>query len=172
MSGTEQALSHWDRQWRNVQLYLPENIQRKGRAGSKKCESNVATWSKWLTIRESAVKYAKAQDHPILDLWWRLLPKLHFSHINPSAVGKVHGETERHRKWAWKVTMTTLWVAPTQTSLQVLEEKKGDSEQRTHRTWFPLFPVFPCNKNYRNAVHYWRWIEVLIPAWSMSAREN
>jgi len=56
-------------------------------------------------------------------------------------VGKVLGETERRHKWAGKVTMTTLWVAPTQTSLQVLEEKKGNGEQGSHRTWFsPFFP--------------------------------
>ena len=27
-----------------------KNIQREGRAGSVKCESNIATWAKWLTI--------------------------------------------------------------------------------------------------------------------------
>ena len=52
-------------------------------------------------------------------------------------VGKVHGETEGRRKWTLKVTMTTLSVAPTQTSLQVLEQKKGDCKQGSHRTWFP-----------------------------------
>ena len=47
-------------------------------------------------------------------------------------VGKVHGESERCHKWAWKVTMTTLWVAPTQTSLQVLEGKKGTANRGSH----------------------------------------
>ena len=44
-------------------------------------------------------------------------------------VGKVHGKTEGRCKWTWKVTMTTLSVAPTQTSLQVLEEKKGTANR-------------------------------------------
>ena len=44
-------------------------------------------------------------------------------------VGKVHGETERCRKWALKVTMTTLWVAPTQTSRQVLEKNTGTANR-------------------------------------------
>ena len=33
--------------------------------------------------------------------------------------------------------MTTLGVAPTQTSLQMLEQKSMDHEQWSHRTWFP-----------------------------------
>ena len=35
------------------------------------------------------------------------------------------------------VFMTTLGVAPTQTSLQILEEKNRDHKQWSHRTWFP-----------------------------------
>ena len=49
-------------------IYLPKNIQREGKAGSKNwakataCESIM---SKMIDFRESTVKYAKAQDHPI-----------------------------------------------------------------------------------------------------------
>ena len=52
-------------------LYLPKNIQREGKAGSKNwakataCKSNM---SKMIDFRESAVKYAKAQDHPIYNI--------------------------------------------------------------------------------------------------------
>ena len=31
-------------------------------------------------------------------------------------------------------------------------------------------PKLAHNKSWRKATHYWRWIDVLIPAWSMSAR--
>ena len=52
-------------------MYLPKNIKREGKAGSKNwakataCESNM---SKMIYFRESAVKYAKAQDQPIYNI--------------------------------------------------------------------------------------------------------
>ena len=51
-------------------LYLPKNIQREGKAGSKnratcKATASESIMSKMIDFRESTVKYAKAQDHPI-----------------------------------------------------------------------------------------------------------
>ena len=51
-------------------------------------------------------------------------------------VGKVPDEAEGDHKQSYKVTMTTLRAAPSQTRLQVLGEK-WDHEQGSYGTWFP-----------------------------------
>ena len=51
-------------------------------------------------------------------------------------VGKVPDEAEGDRKQSYKVTMTTLRAAPSQTRLQVLG-KNRDLERGSHGTWFP-----------------------------------
>ena len=53
-------------------MYLPNNIQREGKAGSKNwakataCKSNM---SKMIDFTDCAVKDAKAQDHPIYNIY-------------------------------------------------------------------------------------------------------
>ena len=52
VSGTHQASSHWEPQWRNAQILIKTNIQRGGEAGGKKKLELLhmkATWVKWLT---------------------------------------------------------------------------------------------------------------------------
>ena len=52
VSGTHQAPSHWEPQWRNAQILIKTNIQRGGEAGGKKKLELLhikATWVKWLT---------------------------------------------------------------------------------------------------------------------------
>ena len=52
VSGTHQAPSHWEVQWRNAQILIKTNIQRGGEAGGKKKLELLhikATWVKWLT---------------------------------------------------------------------------------------------------------------------------
>ena len=52
VSGTHQAPSHWEPQWRNSQILIKTNIQRGGEAGGKKKLELLhmkATWVKWLT---------------------------------------------------------------------------------------------------------------------------
>ena len=52
VSGTHQAPSHWEPQWRNAQILIKTNIQRGGEAGGKKKLKLLhmkATWVKWLT---------------------------------------------------------------------------------------------------------------------------
>ena len=62
----------------------------------------------------------KPQDHPTYDLW-----RSHLSSIVSQQDGCVEGDWWNwgSRKRACKVTMTALWAATTQTSLQVLREK-------------------------------------------------
>ena len=71
VSGSLQAPSHWDLQWRNAHILTKKHPKgREGKAGSKNwatckataCESNM---SKMIDFRESTVKYARAQEHPI-----------------------------------------------------------------------------------------------------------
>ena len=52
VSGTHQAPSHWEPQWRNAQILIKTNIQRGGEAGGKKKLKLLhmkATRVKWLT---------------------------------------------------------------------------------------------------------------------------
>ena len=52
VSGTHQAPSHWEPQWRNAQILIKTNIHRGGEAGGKKKLELLhmkATWVKWLT---------------------------------------------------------------------------------------------------------------------------
>ena len=52
VSGTHQAPSHWEPQWRNAQILIKTNLQRGGEAGGKKKLELLhmkATWVKWLT---------------------------------------------------------------------------------------------------------------------------
>ena len=52
VSGTHQAPSHWEPQWRNAQILIKTNIQMEGEAGGKKKLELLhmkATWVKWLT---------------------------------------------------------------------------------------------------------------------------
>ena len=74
--------------------------------------------------------------------------------------------------------MTTLGVAPTQTSLQLRSwtKKQGpwtvESQDLVCPRALSINPKLAHNiyKRWRKATHHWRWIEVLIPAWSLSAR--
>ena len=59
MSGTDQALSHEDLQWRNAQI-LTKKKHPKGRKGwEKKMGKQFSDMSKMIDYRESAVKYSE-----------------------------------------------------------------------------------------------------------------
>ena len=71
-------------------------------------------------------------------------------------VGKVSDEAEGDHKQSYKVTMTTLRAAPSQTRLLVLGEKQGPrtgesdpiSPKRTSTT-----PMRSCHKNKEKGTH-------------------
>ena len=58
VSGTDQALSHWDLQWRNVHILTKKHP--KGRKGwEQKMRKQHSNMSKMIDSRESAVKYSE-----------------------------------------------------------------------------------------------------------------
>ena len=58
VSGTDQALSHWDLQWRNVHILTKKHP--KGRKGwEQKMRKQHSNMSKMIDYRESAVKYSE-----------------------------------------------------------------------------------------------------------------
>ena len=66
VSGTHQAPSHWEPQWRNAQILTKKKMQRKGRAGSKtakitSCESNM---KKMIDLSKSATELQKPKVTP------------------------------------------------------------------------------------------------------------
>ena len=72
-------------------------------------------------------------------------------------VGKVPDEAEGDHKQSYKVTMTTLRAAPSQTRLQVLREKQGPQTEKSRYLISPkrtsTNPMRSCHKNKEKGTH-------------------
>ena len=72
-------------------------------------------------------------------------------------LGKVPDEAEGYRKQSYKVTMTTLRVAPSQTRRQVLGEKQGPRTGESRYLISPkrtsTNPMRSCHKNKEKGTH-------------------
>ena len=88
-------------------------------------------------------------------------------------VGKVHGEMEgRAIKWALEVSVYS-WQPwewrPPKPVYRCLNKKTRTMNSGVTGPGF-LKGIKHQPQSRRKATHHWRWIDVLIPAWSMSAR--
>ena len=110
-------------------IYLPKNIQREGKAGSKnwaKATAWESNMSKMIDLRKSTVKYAKTQDRPI------------YKHC--------HTFKPIDNRWVWGRCMVK-WKGGQLSEpwrYQCIHDNPGsgthpnrDHEQWSHRTWFP-----------------------------------
>ena len=92
-------------------------------------------------------------------------------------VGRTHGEMEGSHKWALEVSVYSWqpreWCPP-KPDYRCLKKKQGtrtvESQDLVSPRALSTNPKLAHNKSWRKAFHHWRWIEVLIPAWSMSPR--
>ena len=90
-------------------------------------------------------------------------------------VGKVHGEMESSHKRALDISeyswQPSEWRPP-KPDHRCLKEKQGpqtvESQDLVSPRALSTNPKLARNKSWKT--HHWRWIDILIPAWSVSAR--